>query len=606
MKPDYLKICILCIGFTQWILQLQAQDKIPLTGLGFFQDPPSSWSIVGDVNSGFEDKAVLSLSTGTGILANLTDMSHPGHDILTKQLYGGMDIELDYLMAPGSNSGIYLQGRYEVQLRDSWGTVLPTSADNGGIYERWNENKPDGQKGYDGHAPRQNVSRAPGTWQHMKISFQAPRFNGAGQKTGNARMLRVELNGVPVQENIELSGPTRGALGNDEVPRGPLRLQGDHGSVAFRNIKITSFDNLPPALVNLKYAVYKGKYEEEIKFLSVPPESSGTTEILSTNITRFPTEFLIQYKGVLQIKSPGSYHFSMNLSGGRGSLKINNQGVIFLGQGSGRGSGNITLPVGEFPFDLIYSKLVVWDQPMIGVEVAGPGIRSFKLSDANVGADHEDPILVSADVNTLLRSFSDIDTFKVTHAVNVGSPMKVHYTYDLDKGMIVQVWRGDFLDVSSMWHGRGDGTAHPQGVVLQFGRPLLAINDLGSSGMQWSSDTSGSGFRPKGYIMDETDRPAFQYFIYRNRVKDKTTVLPNSKGIQREISLEKSTDHLYLRLATAKNIETLSNGVYLLDDKTYYLRMDDTGQEKPVIRAVDGQMEIIVQIHQSVRYSILF
>jgi hypothetical protein len=80
-------------------------------------------------------------------------------------------------MATESNSGIYLQGRYEIQLLDTWGATAIRSGSNGGIYERWNESRPNGQKGYMGYAPRQNASRAPGLWQKLKISFQAPRFD---------------------------------------------------------------------------------------------------------------------------------------------------------------------------------------------------------------------------------------------------------------------------------------------------------------------------------------------------------------------------------------------------------------------------------------------
>jgi len=72
----------------------------------------------------------------------------------------------------------------------------------------------------------------------MKISFQAPRFDGQGKKIENARILRIELNGVTIHEDVELSGPTRGAMGNDEVTKGPLRIQGDHGPVAFRNVYV--------------------------------------------------------------------------------------------------------------------------------------------------------------------------------------------------------------------------------------------------------------------------------------------------------------------------------------------------------------------------------
>jgi hypothetical protein len=104
----------------------------------------------------------------------------------------------------------------------------------GGIYERNYSKRPIGQRVFDGRAPRQNVSKAPGLWQHYKISFQAPRFVN-GVKTENARILKVELNGVVIQENIELSGPTAGSISRNEIAEDALRIQGDHGQVAFKN-----------------------------------------------------------------------------------------------------------------------------------------------------------------------------------------------------------------------------------------------------------------------------------------------------------------------------------------------------------------------------------
>ncbi|MEO6328238.1 MAG: DUF1080 domain-containing protein, partial [Ginsengibacter sp.] len=214
---------IACLFSFQFLI---AQSALPLTDFTFFQSPGSAWKLVSDVNADLTKQEVFVTSPGTGILVNLPDAKNKGKDIFSNLQHGDMDMELDYMMAMGSNSGIYMQGRYEIQLLDSWGVITPTSGDNGGVYERWNESKPDGQKGYEGYAPRQNAGRAPGLWQHMKISFQAPRFNSSGQKIENAKMLRVELNGVSIQENIDMSGPTRGAMGNDEVPMGPLRIQG--------------------------------------------------------------------------------------------------------------------------------------------------------------------------------------------------------------------------------------------------------------------------------------------------------------------------------------------------------------------------------------------
>lgn len=597
-------ICaLLCFQF------LVAQNTLPLNDLSFFQSPGPTWRLAGDVSGSFDKEGVLITTAGTGVLVNLADAKNHGKDIISTMQHGDMDLELDYMMAKGSNSGIYLQGRYEIQLLDSWGIINPTSNDNGAIYERWDDSKPEGQKGYEGHAPRQNAGRAPGLWQHMKISFQAPRFDSAGKKIENAKLLRIELNGVSIQENVELSGPTRGSLNNDEVQLGPLRLQGDHGSVAFRNIKITTYDKPRPELLNLKYSVYKGRYDAEPVYKNLPPEAQGSSVILSSNVNTIPNEFLIRYTGTLRVKEPGEYNFNLNAAGGRGSMKINDKVVLALDAPNrrGRNTGKVTLPAGDFPFELLYSKFLDFAKPALGLSVAGPGIREYVISDANVASgDPVDPILISAQVNTVLRSFSDIDTIRVTHAVNVGSALQVHYTYDMDKGMIVQLWRGGFLDATPMWHSRGDGSSRPVGMVQRFGMPMPAIESLSSADAVWSADTTGSGYRPKGYVLDDSDRPAFRYITYNNLVTDQTLVLPDSHGIQRKISLQNPADNLYLKLAEAKTIEMVSEGLYVLDDKSYYLRIDDAGKAKPLIRNVHGNKEMIIPVKNKISYSILF
>ena len=202
MKEDKIKLTIfkkrrcqlaVFVMMITFSTVLQAQNKIDLTSLTSFQNPSANWHLAGDVRADLNQNNSLILSAGTGILVTQAEEGKHGQDLLFNSSYGDLDLELDYMMAKGSNSGIYLQGRYELQLLDSWSVIIPKAGDNGGIYERWDDSKPEGQKGYEGSAPRQNASRAPGLWQHIKISFQAPRFNGAGQKTENARILRAEL-----------------------------------------------------------------------------------------------------------------------------------------------------------------------------------------------------------------------------------------------------------------------------------------------------------------------------------------------------------------------------------------------------------------------------
>jgi hypothetical protein len=329
--------------------------------------------------------------------------------------------------------------------------------------------------------------------------------------------------------------------------------------------------------------------------------------ILSSNVSNLSNDFLIRYTGTLKVKEPGEYRFNLNTSGGAGAMKIKGQDVITAKQGSARGTGKVTLPAGEFPFDLYYSKFVDYAKPALGLGIAGPGIRDYVITDANVASgDPVDPILINAPVNTIVRSFVDIDTSRVTHAVNVGSAQQVHYTYDMDKGMIVQLWRGNFLDATPMWHSRGDGSSRPVGMVQRFGLPMPALQTLASADTRWSADTLGSGYRPKGYILDDSDRPTFRYQAYNSTVNDATRVLPGNQGIRREITLQNPVADLYLRLAEADKIEQVSPSLYLLNDKSYYLRIDDAGTAKPLIRDVHGRKEMIVPIRQKVIYSILF
>jgi Domain of Unknown Function (DUF1080) len=584
---------------------LNAQEKISLNDLSTFKNPARNWSLASDVHASLTEKNGLHLQSGTGILVN-QPADNSRENLFTQLAHSDLDIEFDFMMAKGSNSGIYLQSRYEVQLFDSWGVLQPQSGDMGGIYERWDENNPDGQKGYEGHAPRQNVSRAPGLWQHMKISFQAPRFE-AGKKIMNAKMLRVELNGLLIQENVDLSGPTRASAANDEVPEAQIMIQGDHGPVAFRNMVVSNFNKQIPEIRSLETILYTGKFVLKPDYEKIKPTVKQQSSIISSSFSAAPAnEYLLRYKGKIKITESGQYHFYLNTYGGGGVLSVNGIEVIPFTNWSSK--GEISLKPGEYNIDLCYSKYVDWAKPSLIVDMEGPGIRRFTLSDTKIHSnDDADPIEVKANGNTILRSFMDLPVGKrVVHAVNVGSAGNVHYTYDLDYGMIVQIWRGDFLDATPMWHERGDGSSRPAGTVLYFGEPIFAINKLSTSDALWMSDTTGAAFRVKGYTLDEMDRPVFNYIIYGKKVTDAIKVLTDNTGIQREIKIEPGQDNFYAKIAAGKSIEEISPGYYLVDDKSYYLKIEQAGFQQHIIREKDGIKELIIPVGNGVRYTILF
>lgn len=134
----------------------------------------------------------------------------------------------------------------------------------------------------------------------------------------------------------------------------------------------------------------------------------------------------------------------------------------------------------------------------------------------------------------------------------------------------------------------------------------MALQTLRSPGEQWSSDTLGTGYRPKGYILDANDRPTFRYQVYGTLVNDVTRVMENNQGLTRELTLLNPVADLYLKLADADKIETVSDGLYFINDKSYYLRVDDAGSAKPLIRDSNGHKELIIPVQSKINYSILF
>jgi hypothetical protein len=154
-------------------------------------------------------------------------------DLLTTRRFGDIELYLEFMIPKKSNSGVYVHGLYEVQILDSFGVTTPGVHDCGAIYERWINGK-----GVGGSAPKRNASRAPGEWQSFLIRFRAPRFDSSGNKTENGRFLSVFHNGILVQENVEVEGPTRASLEVPEAPEGPVMIQGDHGPVMLRNIYV--------------------------------------------------------------------------------------------------------------------------------------------------------------------------------------------------------------------------------------------------------------------------------------------------------------------------------------------------------------------------------
>ena len=167
----------------------------------------------------------------------MESVPHSGY-LFTKQKFGDCQLHVEWASPQTptgkgqgrGNSGVYLMGKYEIQVLDSFDN--PTYADGsaGAIYGQY--------------PPLVNASRKPGEWQSYDIIFRRPRFDDSGALNSPARMT-VFHNNVLIQDNEEVYGPTNWIQHNDyqsHPDQLPLSLQ-DHGNpVRFRNIWIRPLD----------------------------------------------------------------------------------------------------------------------------------------------------------------------------------------------------------------------------------------------------------------------------------------------------------------------------------------------------------------------------
>jgi hypothetical protein len=141
-----------------------------------------------------------------GIMVN----KETGGNLITKQKFNDFKLSIEFKYPEGSNSGIYLRGRHELQIEDSKGRTDKVSI--GGIY------------GF--IEPSVYAAKKPGEWQTYEITLVG-------------RHVTVVLNGIEVISNRPIPGITGGSLDSNEGEPGPIMIQGDHGPVEFRKFSIT-------------------------------------------------------------------------------------------------------------------------------------------------------------------------------------------------------------------------------------------------------------------------------------------------------------------------------------------------------------------------------
>ncbi len=632
MKRILRRTIIVVLTFVNPLLFAQPSMKtLSLDDMSSFKPQAGNWFIVGDVTVDpnvdahhqpavttepskkskkkkaepiVEVPKAVTYTAGKGILLNM-NTEEKKDNLITNFEHGDIELELDVMLPKGSNSGIFLQGRYEVQLLDSWGVKDPKYSDIGGIYRNW-ETVP--EKIYMGKAPILNAAKAPGLWQKMKISFRAPRFNAAGEKIANAKFISIELNGVKIHDNVEVPKLTGAPIENNEKPLGPLMIQGDHGAVAFRNIHYRLMHDSEVTLSGITYKVFHGNFKSVNDFITMKPVSSGSIPALTWEVAEIEDAFAVVYNGTVNIPEDDNYQFSLQHSG-EAKFSIAGEQVV-----DGYNRKPIQLKKGAYPFELIYFKDVNWQPPQLGLTVSGSNTYPKALQTFNSfppGSNLVTPVLVKVGSSTkLLRAFLDFNndrSKRLTHTIAVGDPGGLNYIYDLKAGDIACVWQGSFVDATPMWHDRGDGSYRPVGMVQYlFTSPSLSL--LSDQQAAFPPLSNEIDFSSKGYALEEsTGRPIFKYIYKGIAVEDKIYPDAENKIFTREVKFNNvSGTGFYYKVAEGNSISTLSDGTYIIGDKEYYIKV--VSSVKPVVRdQPHGKKELMIPVDgKEIKYSIIW
>jgi hypothetical protein len=146
-----------------------------------------------------------------GILKNTVNKGEHGTDLVTDQKFWNFTVKYEYMVPDGSNSGFYLRGRHELQILGDYKSGKPSLGGNGAIYQF--------------KAPSEFASKPGGQWQQAEATI-----------IGNK--ISVTLNGKKIHDNVECKKATGSEIDRNIDQPGPIFLQGDHGTVWFRNIEI--------------------------------------------------------------------------------------------------------------------------------------------------------------------------------------------------------------------------------------------------------------------------------------------------------------------------------------------------------------------------------
>ena len=448
---------------------------------------------------------------------------------------------------------------------------------------------------------RSTVDIRPGVWQNLELAYlpaaaEAPALLVAAYLNGNLIYYQQEL------------GPS-------QQQGGPLVLEVTEGSMSLTNLRNTDAAgknstltsdgevvlNLP--LIHYSYYEVDGRPEVFTGWESTEPSKEGYISRFDlAGIRESGRDYAIRFTSDLYVPKSGDYTFFLR-SSTHSALYIDDELVVGLGPDTEgiENEGSVSLDEGNHEVRLDHYQETNWNHLLLKYSYEDQDRESF--NDMPEGQAIATPrgqnveAVETDDRPYLLRSFLNFPiarvydyTNKRTHVINVGEKDGPHYSYDLQNGALLQVWRGPFVDVSEMWVDRGE----PQ-VVRALG-PAVGFDGR----PQWSADLknwpdSSADLRHRRYELDADGRPTF-FYTYEGAGELADRFVPTATGLNRTLTNRTEGESLYTTLAAAATIRETAPGVFETVDPGLNIAVQELGSGGLRLLRGEGRQRLVAEL----------
>lgn len=479
---------------------------------------------------------------------------------------GDLLLQFDFMLSSGAKCELTLPGGTPVKLFD--GALLGSLITS---------------------LPSQNVCKSPGLWQKMQLLIRKPGL------TEPAKIEYLKINDVIVHENVYLQKL------NDN---NNLSFSVQKGTAAFKNFYYQiQNESKPLSITQLNYQLYSG-WADKLELINAKNlVKKDTTSILTQEWGVGSRDFHVVYEGKINVEKTADYilalmymgHLYLDIDG----KNISNFDWSEFSQKAIDKVVNLT--AGEHTFKLVYHK--AWRPAALGIFVSASGVKPYPLH-ALASLPEPTPIPTIA-VNPsgkpeLIRSFIQVagEKTKRTHALSVGFPQNIHYTIDLNQAAPLQVWKGQFANVTEMWYERGEPQLlTPLGITQNLnGKSLVAL--LSNANEAWPDSVANLQY--KGYRLDASGTPEFSYKIADTDLK--ITLIPENGSFSVKIKALKPTTGLFVRMAVGQQISEIEPGLFEIDGQRYFVNTSN----RPILRSNNGKQELLLSLTDAINYSLIW